>query len=108
MAQAIAQSVTQLTPGGVAGNLSDEYLFDALIEKLSKRNAKGMTRQTLMLNSNKLFSGVAAEFKSHRGLNRTDNLPQAVVDLLDRKVTDFVVKWPRPHQTMNERSSSSR
>lgn len=84
MSNAICQNATDLA-------VSSPKVIDLaeIVAKAASRKAGGLTMQATMLDQGKLFSAVAAEFKSLSGMERTARLASEVVDKINGAIDAF-------------------
>lgn len=91
MSNAIAQSTSPLA---VSPTGEDSYDFIASVQRAANRTAKGITRERLLLDFNKLTSAVCADYRAHFAsiYGKTDRLPSDIYTKIQDEVTLFIEK----------------
>ena len=90
MSNAIAQSATQLTVSTTGGE--DNFPFAERIETLAQKQAKGMTREKVLINRQKLTSQVCADYRAHFAnlYGKTERLPSEIFEKIEKCVDAFI------------------
>ena len=90
MSNAIAQSATSLTVSTTGGE--DNFPFAERIETLAQKQAKGMTREKVLINKQKLTSQVCADYRAHFAnlYGKTERLPSEIFEKIEKAVDTFI------------------
>ena len=90
MSNAIAQSATQLTVSTTGGE--DNFPFAERIETLAQKQAKGMTREKVLINRQKLTSQVCADYRIHFAnlYGKTERLPSEIFEKIQSHIDAFI------------------
>jgi len=91
MSQAIAQSATQLVG---ESQKEENYSFATAVKVSSERTAKGSTRESKLLNRQKLLSAVCADYRCHYPsiYGKTERLPMEVFTKIESAVDEYLNK----------------
>lgn len=85
MSQAIAQSVSQITP-----STPREINLRELVVRNATKSVRGVTRERIMLNASKLMHLCRDEYKSWRSMERVQRLPDEIEEALQVQVNKYI------------------
>lgn len=89
MSNAIAQSAAVLTQ---SANGEDNFDFQLAVKTVAERSAKGITRESKLLNRNKLVAGACAQYRARFAAiyGKTDRLPSEIFNKIESAVDEFI------------------
>jgi|ERR1041385_1952890 hypothetical protein len=84
----------QATKLAVQSQGEDSFDFNSRLHALAVRTAKGSTRERQLVQWNKLFAAMCADYKAHFPAiyGRTDSLPANIVNKIETAITEYVNK----------------
>lgn len=91
MSAVLSQSATNLSVSNDNPEWDDE-MFASRVKVHASRNAKGVTRESQLLNRQKLIAMLCADYRAHfvAIYGKTDRLPTAIFERVEKAVDNFI------------------
>lgn len=91
MSTTLAPTVSSVV---IMPNGEDTWDFEASALRASSRQAKGLTRERVSLNRQKLIASCCAEYRAHFAAiyGKTERLPSVIFERIEKAVDDLIAK----------------